>query len=67
MIIKLVKCNCGKTVFELTDIQYSDFACGIMGILRCPKCDKIVLPEDPVKNKIEITEKEMPGIDPGWS
>ena len=34
-----IQCLCG-TKFELTQIQYDDFDCGMMGFLYCPDCKK---------------------------
>lgn len=78
MKVHTIVCSCGNA-FRLTDIQFCDFDCGMMGFLFC-ECGRVVLPSknqgvmktntgldknNVVPMKTETIELE--GEDPGWS
>jgi hypothetical protein len=59
-----IECKCGVK-FELTEIQFDDFDCGMMGFLHCPECNMIIAPYFKTR-EIKITEQQVYGEDPGW-
>ena len=63
--VKTIECSCGVKM-ELTEIQFDDFDCGMMGFLKCPKCNKVLMPSGRAEG-IKITEREEEGEDMGWS
>jgi hypothetical protein len=61
-----VKCSCGFTV-QMSEIQFNDFDCGMMGFMNCPDCKTILLPSHHRTNRaIKQTEMEVKGEDMGW-
>ena len=67
MKIHNIKCNKCECVVELTDIQFGDFDCGMMGMLHCPNKCQILLPSHHTGEfGMTKTETEKPGEDPGW-
>jgi len=64
--IVTVKCPCGFSV-QMSEIQFDDFDCGMMGFMNCSKCDTVLLPSHRRTNS-EIKEEviEVEGKDRGW-
>lgn len=61
-----VVCSCGK-IIQLTEIQFDDFDCGMMGFLYCPECNTILLPTHRRKDEsIKNITMEVEGEDRGW-
>ena len=81
MKVHTLKCSCGFTL-KLTDIQFEDYDCGMMGFVFCPTCKCVVLPTHHAGKKCggkynqlqetiecpiaEHTIEEVEGKDPGW-
>jgi hypothetical protein len=63
--IFLIKCNCG-TVIKLTEIQFHDLDCGMMGFFNCPECNNRLMPHCKDQNVI-IEEMVVDGYDNGWT
>jgi len=62
-----VKCSCGW-IIELSEIQFDDFDCGMMGFMYCPDCKAVLFPGHHRKDtKIQQTVIEVEGKDRGWS
>jgi hypothetical protein len=62
-----IKCPCGFTV-QVSEIQFDDFDCGMMGFLNCPDCKTVLLPSHHRTNKAVAQETfDVEGEDKGWS
>ena len=61
----IFECECGFRT-GMTEIQKFDFEPGIMGILRCVGCNKILMPTHMREVKVNIEVKRRKGQDPGW-
>jgi hypothetical protein len=62
----VVKCSCGFTI-RMSEIQFNDFDCGMMGFLNCPTCKTVLLPSHHRKDdKVTTEEFEVDGKDKGW-
>ena len=59
-----ITCSCEK-IFKLTETQFDDFDCGMMGFLKCD-CGQIIMPNCKDRG-LKIEEKEVEGEDPGWT
>lgn len=71
MIVHSIKCGhngCG-VFFNVTNIQFEDMNCGMMGFIKCPGCQRLLLPQDSnlVNPKPIITQQEVEGEDKGWA
>lgn len=63
---KTIICSCGDFKLGLSNVQFCDFDCGMMGFFNCPKCGEVLLPSSRAKIKPQILEKVVEGKDMGW-
>ena len=60
-----IECGCGFKIV-LTQIQYEDFDCGMMGPFNCPLCKTILMPSERRENSVKETVTEVDNEDCGW-
>lgn len=65
MKVHEIECKCGFKL-RLTDIQFCDFDCGMMGMFDCPGCRNRMLPHAE-EQEVTIRTYEVEGKDPGWT
>lgn len=61
-----ITCSCGFR-FQMSEIQFDDFDCGMMGFMNCPECDTVLLPSHHrTDNNIKEETVVVGGKDRGW-